>query len=228
VSDTRQAGDIQPSRFFVFMGVCGAGKSTVAAAVAGALSGRFLEADDLHPPQNVKAMSEGRPLTDEERWPWLQAVCEAALELADHDRPVMIACSALARRYRDFIRARLPDVIFVHLVGSPGVIRTRMMRRQSHFMSPDMLESQLATLEAPRGEPDCHSLDVDRPQAVVIAQAVSMCRRHAAAASTETRSAPTQPDSETGQVVAGISGATKPRENHPTTKHDGGQARGEG
>ncbi len=162
------------------MGVCGTGKSTVAAAAAEALSGAFVESDELHPPANVKAMSEGRPLTDAQRWPWLEAVCEAALAV-DGERPVMIACSALARRYRDFIRARLPRVIFVHLHGTSDVIRGRMMRRPSHFMPPTLLESQLATLEPPEGESDSCSLNIDGARDAVIAQAISICRRHIAA-----------------------------------------------
>ena len=177
MTDVREFGGTASSRFFVFMGVCGAGKSTVAEAVADALACDFLEADDLHPPENVKAMSEGRPLTDEQRWPWLEAVCRSALA-RNHELPVMIACSALARRYRDFIRERLPGVVFIHLHGTPDIIHQRMMRRPSHFMPPDLLESQLATLEPTLDEPDCHNLNIDGAQDAVIAQAISICGRH--------------------------------------------------
>ena len=196
VSDPENlAGDV-PSRFFVFMGVCGAGKSTIAEAVASAISGDFLDADDLHPAANVAAMSEGRPLGDADRWPWLEAVCAAALTV-DPARPVAIACSALMRRYRDFMRARLSAAVFIHLHGSPVLIRERMTHRRSHFMSPAMLESQLAALEPPDDEPGCHNLNVDGPQDAVIAQAISICRRHIAAtqqgapkASTESKTKP--------------------------------------
>ncbi len=191
MSDPRQLGDDTPTRFFVFMGVCGAGKTTVAQAVATAVSGVFLEADELHPPENLKAMSAGRPLTDQQRWPWLEAVCEAA-RASDAERPVMIACSALARRYRDFIRARLPNVIFIHLLGSAGIIRDRMLRRQAHFMPADMLESQLATLEPPEGEPDSYSLNIDGAQDAIAAQAIAICRRHMAALPQAAPRAPNQ------------------------------------
>ena len=180
VSDVRNRDGQTSARFFVFMGVCGVGKSTVARAAAEALDGSFVEADDLHSAENVKAMTEGRPLTDEERWPWLDAVCAAALA-APADGPVMIACSALALRYRDFIRARLPGAVFNHLQGPAETIRARMSERQSHFMSPAMLDSQLFVLEPPEGEPLCHRLDVDRPQEEVVAQAISICRRYLAA-----------------------------------------------
>lgn len=162
------------------MGVCGVGKSTVGRAAAEATNGAFVEADTLHSADNVKAMSEGRPLTDAERWPWLESVCEAALA-CDRDRPVMIACSALARRYRDFIRAHLPGVVFIHLEGSNEIIRARMARRESHFMAPSMLDSQLSVLEATAGEPGCHSIDIDGPQDAVIGQAITICRRYVAA-----------------------------------------------
>jgi gluconokinase len=180
VSDPQKLGGSTPSRIFVFMGVCGAGKSTMAQIVAKAISGDFLESDALHPPANVAAMRQGRALTDAQRWPWLEAVCDVA-RASDAGRPVMIACSALARRYRDFIRVRLPGAIFIHLHGSPDVIRDRMLRRPEHFMPPDLLDSQLATLESPQGEPDSYSLNVDGARDAVIAQAISICRRHIAA-----------------------------------------------
>ncbi|MCT7373775.1 gluconokinase [Chelativorans salis] len=181
MSDLDKIHDPAPSRFFVFMGVCGVGKSTVARAVADALSGTFIEGDALHSRENVKAMAEGRPLTDEERWPWLDAVCEAARS-APPSEPVTIACSALKKGYRDFMRAHLPEPIFLHLEGPEDVIRDRMARRQSHFMSPAMLASQLSILEPPSAGPACHILDVRVSQDEVIAQAISICRRHFPAA----------------------------------------------
>ncbi len=191
MSDSRKFGGNAASRFFVFMGVCGAGKTTVARAVAGAVAGDFLEADNFHPPANVKAMSEGRPLTDDQRWPWLDLVCDAAVA-TDTGRPVMIACSALARRYRDFMRARLPGAIFIHLIGTAEIIRERMIRRNAHFMPPDMLESQFSILEPTDDEPDCHKVNVDGSQGAVITQAISICRRLIAAVPPEAPPGPTE------------------------------------
>ena len=179
VSDLRTMDDGVPARYFVFMGVSGAGKSTVAEAVAAAIAGTFIEADALHPPTNVKAMAAGQPLTDADRWPWLAAVCEAARTSAP-DRPVTIACSALARRYREFIRRRLRGAIFIHLRGPAEVIRARMARRKTHFMPAALLESQIAALEETADEGDCHGLDIDDTAAAIIAEATAICRRHAA------------------------------------------------
>ncbi len=166
-----------PRRFFVVMGVCGVGKSTIAAAIAETIGGNMVESDALHSSENVEAMSNGRPLTDEQRWPWLHAVCDAALA-HDAGEPVVIACSALARRYRDLIRQRLPGVVFVHLQGDEDLIRTRLRERGPHFMAPGMLDSQLSVLEPTDDEFDCHELDIAGPLDAVAAQAVSICGSH--------------------------------------------------
>lgn len=163
------------ARYFVFMGVSGVGKSTVANAMATSFGGSMVEADDLHSPGNIKTMSQGRPLTDSERWPWLQAVCEAALNSTP---PAMIACSALRLNYRDFIRSMLDGAIFIHLAGPPELIRRRMAERRSHFMRPNMLESQISALEIPADEPSCHSIDISGSQDEVIARAKTICRQY--------------------------------------------------
>lgn len=167
----------EAARYFVFMGVSGVGKSTVATAMAARFGGSMIEADDLHSPDNIKAMSQGRPLTDAERWPWLRAVCRSAQDSAP---PVMIACSALRLIYRDFIRSMLEDVVFLHLSGSQDLIHRRMAGRTSHFMPPAMLQSQISILEVPAGEPRCHSIDISGPQDDVIARAETICRQYLA------------------------------------------------
>ncbi|MCD7060209.1 gluconokinase [Pelagibacterium xiamenense] len=171
----------RPAHFFVFMGVCGVGKSTMAKAFADALGGVFIEADALHPRENVEAMAAGRPLTDAERWPWLKAVCDHALAQAS-DRPAAIACSALRKPYRDFLRGNLADVAFFHLHGPEDVIRDRMARRKDHFMPLALLESQLSVLELPTDEPDCHGLDIRQAPDRLLAQAVATARRESGCA----------------------------------------------
>ncbi len=126
----------------VVMGVSGAGKSAVGAAVAAATGRRFLDADDLHPAANKAKMAEGHPLTDEDRWPWLDRVAAAA---AGPD--TVLACSALRRVYRDRLRAGVGDIAFVELDVSRDELRRRLAARQHEFMSPTLLDSQLATLE---------------------------------------------------------------------------------
>lgn len=135
-------------RYVVVMGVSGAGKSTIAERLAAAVDGLYLEGDVLHPPASVKAMANGIPLTDEMRRDWLVQVAESARALGETaDKPVVISCSALKRRYRDFLRTRLAGLEFVHLAGDFELIRSRLLERRGHFMPPTLLESQFADLE---------------------------------------------------------------------------------
>ncbi|MBS7544756.1 gluconokinase [Ancylobacter oerskovii] len=129
------------------MGVSGAGKSTVAQQLADRLGAAFIEADRLHSPENVALMRRGIGLTDAMRWPWLEAVGAAAR--AEPRRPVVIACSALRRIYRDFLRERLPGLRFVFVDGPREVIAERLRARPGHFAGITLLDSQLATLEPP-------------------------------------------------------------------------------
>ena len=129
---------------FVVMGVSGVGKTRAGTLLAEALGGRFVEGDDLHPPANRAKMAAGQPLTDGDRWPWLDCVGAA---LADPEPPVIAACSALRLRYRDRLRDRVPGLIFLHLVGDPALVRARLEARKGHFMPPALLDSQYGTLE---------------------------------------------------------------------------------
>lgn len=126
----------------VVMGPSGSGKSLVGAALAARLRSHFIDGDDLHPRGNVAKMAAGTPLTDEDRAPWLDAVAHALV----HQAPVVVACSALRRAYRDRIRASCADAWFVELVVPQTELRERMSRRD-HFMPASLLDSQLATLE---------------------------------------------------------------------------------
>jgi len=137
------------ARLVCVMGVSAAGKSTVGAALAQALQVPFADADDLHPQANRTKMASGTPLTDDDRWPWLDAV--GACFAASGDGLVM-ACSALRRVYRDRIRAHAPEVVFVHLDGTRELFAARATARTDHFMPASLLTSQLDTLE--RLDPD--------------------------------------------------------------------------
>lgn len=135
-------------RYIVVMGVSGAGKSTIAEHLAAAIGGLYLEGDALHPQANVEAMSNGIPLTDEMRRDWLIQVAASAKASGEvAGKPVVISCSALKRRYRDFLRTRLAGLEFVHLAGDFDLIRSRLLERRGHFMPPALLESQFADLE---------------------------------------------------------------------------------
>lgn len=145
----------------IVMGVSGSGKSTVGAALAGKLGLPFLEGDALHPQSNVEKMSAGIPLTDEDRWPWLDQI---GARLAQAPDGVVISCSALKSVYRDRLRkASGSSLFFIFLDGSLAVLREHMAHRTGHFMPLSMLDSQLATLEPPTGEPLVLRQDIAEP-----------------------------------------------------------------
>ena len=148
----------------VVMGVSGSGKTTVGAALADALGLPFVDADSLHPAANVAKMAAGIPLDDTDRAPWLDAV--GAVLAAG---PVVVACSALKRAYRDRLRAAAPGLKLVFLDGAPALLASRMAARPGHFMPTTLLDSQLATLERP--EPDEHALtaDIAEPAGEIVA-----------------------------------------------------------
>lgn len=161
------------SDYILVMGVCGAGKSTVASMLAAATGGRLIEADDHHPAGNIRAMSEGQPLTDEQRWPWLAAVAEAAADARrEAAGPVVIACSALKRRYRDRLRERLGPIAILHLAGPAALLRQRLEARRAHFMPPALLDSQLAALEPPDADEEALTFSVELSPDGIVATAV--------------------------------------------------------
>jgi carbohydrate kinase (thermoresistant glucokinase family) len=133
----------------IVMGVAGSGKSTVGEALAARLGWRFADGDDFHPPANVAKMSAGTPLTDEDRWPWLRAIAAAVAASLDRGESVVVACSALKRRYRDVLVGGREDVRVVYLQGSKELIAERMAKRRDHFMPTALLDSQFAALEEP-------------------------------------------------------------------------------
>ena len=144
----------------VVMGVSGTGKTSVAERLAVALGLTFIEGDSLHPDANVVKMTAGTPLTDADRWPWLEALATVVSQHRTEGHSTVLTCSALRRSYRDVLRSRGPDddCFFVHLSAPPEVLRHRMEQRE-HFMPASLLASQLATLE-PLG-PDEAGVEVD-------------------------------------------------------------------
>ena len=151
----------------VIMGVAGCGKSSVGAALSHATAIPYRDGDDLHPAANVAKMAAGSPLTDTDRWPWLDLV---AAELA-RSAPLMIGCSALKRAYRDRIRAGAGGpVLFIHLSGSRAVIEARMAARKNHFMPASLLDSQFAALEPPGTDEPHLTIDIDQPLAAIVAR----------------------------------------------------------
>lgn len=165
-------------RIVVVMGVAGCGKTTVGRALAASEGGAFIDGDDLHPPENVAKMREGTPLTDDDRWPWLDRLGAALAERASQDGLAFAACSALRRAYRDRLRQALGEpALFVHLEGERQLIRARMAARLGHYMPTALLDSQFATLEplAP-DEPLGETVAVTGSPEEVVAAALKVVR----------------------------------------------------
>lgn len=166
-----------PVRHLVLMGVCGSGKTTVAGILADRTGYEVAEADDFHPRANVEKMASGVPLTDEDRWPWLEELRSWMDDRATAGKSAIVTCSALKRSYREVLRQCDAPVIFVHLHGPKEVLAARMAARTNHFMPAGLLDSQLETLEPL--DPDEDGLVVDvgpAPQQIAteIMQALSM------------------------------------------------------
>ncbi|MGH0348842.1 gluconokinase [Sinorhizobium meliloti] len=155
------------------MGIAGTGKSEIACRLATTLGGAFIEADSYHSAENVERMRQGIGLTDADRWPWLAAVAQAARGAENH--PVIIACSALRRSYRDFLRDRIGPLRILYLEGSPELIAARLARRKGHFATGSLLESQLRALEPPAEDERVVRLDIRlSPEAIVAAALASL------------------------------------------------------
>ncbi len=152
------APSIPATTSIVVMGVSGSGKSTVAAGLVDRLGWEFAEGDDFHPPANVEKMRSGRPLDDDDRWPWLRILAAWIGEHEQEGTPVVVTCSALKRSYRDLLRDGHPSVWFAHVTADADLLRERVEQRTGHYMPASLLQSQLATLEP---------LEVDEPGVTV-------------------------------------------------------------
>jgi gluconokinase len=163
------------TRCAIVMGVSGCGKTSVGEGLSRNTSIRFVDGDALHPQANVDKMSAGNPLTDQDRWPWLEAI---GREFAKSPEPLIIGCSALKRSYRDMIRHHAGAMVtFIHLTGTREIISKRMQARRDHFMPPALLDSQFAALEPPTADEDSISIDIDQPLEAIIAQAAQHLSR---------------------------------------------------
>jgi gluconokinase len=153
-------GDKKIPCALVVMGVSGSGKSTIADALAKRLNWRFEDGDRFHPASNVAKMSAGQPLTDDDRWPWLQAIADEIDRVCGKGDRAVVACSALKRTYRNILVHGRDDVRIVFLDGTEALIASRLAARRGHFMPPGLLVSQFKTLEQPTAD--------ERPVAVSI------------------------------------------------------------
>lgn len=163
----------------VLMGVCGCGKSTVGRQLAQALGVHYVEGDDLHSAHNVALMAAGTPLTDADRHGWLQEVAGQLANATARSSGVVVACSALKRRYRDQLRAAAPDLLLVHLHGERDELARRLAGRVGHYMPATLLQSQLDTLESPSAAEHALTLDISAPPERLVAAVVQHLNRPA-------------------------------------------------
>jgi carbohydrate kinase (thermoresistant glucokinase family) len=156
----------------VVMGVSGCGKSTVGKMLSEKLNAKFIDGDDLHPEENKAKMAAGISLNDEDRWPWLDKVGSALA----NDEKIVIACSALKRKYRERILHHAPDAIFIHLNGTREVLAERMNSRSNHFMPVTLLDSQLETLEPLEFDEPGLKIDIDQPVEKIVESCLGFIR----------------------------------------------------
>lgn len=166
----RTATDRDAVPVLVVMGVSGSGKSTVARLLAERLDWPLLEGDEMHPPANIAKMAAGYRLTDADRGPWLARIRAWIDGQIARGEPAVVTCSALKRAYRDVLRD--PRVVFVHLTGTPELLRARLVARRDHFMPAGLLDSQLADLEPPGPDEQAISLDVGAADPPALAEQI--------------------------------------------------------
>lgn len=152
----------------VVMGVSGSGKSTIANSLAARLGWRCEDGDKYHPPANVAKMSAGQPLTDEDRWPWLQAIADEIDRSCKAGQRAVVACSALKRTYRDILVHGRDDVRIVFLNGPQDLIADRLAARKGHFMPPGLLTSQFKALEPPQPIERPITVSIDAPVETIV------------------------------------------------------------
>ena len=167
-----------PARQVVVMGVTATGKSAVGTRLAARLDMTYIEGDEFHPEANIKKMSAGEPLTDDDRRPWLETLARMLADNREAGIATVMGCSALRRSYRDILRGSMPSdaVGFLHLTASFDVLRDRMEHRE-HFMPASLLQSQFDTLEPLDDDELGVLLDVDAPLEEVVDAAAAAVER---------------------------------------------------
>lgn len=150
------------------MGVCGVGKTTIARGLAQRIGAIYIEADDYHPPENVRRMQSGVALTDEQRWSWLDAIAAAAMATTGD---CVIACSALKRSYRDRLRRSSDAMPIIHLTADQPLLEQRMAARKDHFMPATLIRSQFEILELPDTDEDFCTISAMEAPEVILDQA---------------------------------------------------------
>lgn len=158
----RPVSELTPARIIIVMGVSSSGKSAVGEALGVKLDAPFLDGDGYHPPANKEKMRAGTPLTDEDRWPWLETLAKALHDTAADKGVAVGACSALKRAYRDYLVEKAGEpILYILLDGPRQVIADRIAKRQHEYMPASLLDSQLATLERASGDENAVTLSLE-------------------------------------------------------------------
>jgi gluconokinase len=174
----------------VIMGVSGSGKTTIADKLAERLGWTFEDGDRFHPASNVAKMSAGHPLTDEDRWPWLQAISDEIDRVCGSGEHAVIACSALKRAYRNILVHGRGDVRIIYLNGTQQLIAERLAARKGHFMPPGLLDSQFKTLEPPQQNENPVTVSIDASVDAIVDDIIRQARLTPAHNSEPLRSQP--------------------------------------
>ena len=160
--------------FYVIMGVSGTGKSTIGKLLSDRTGWSFYDADDFHPQANVDKMNHGIALSDSDRLPWLQELQKLISRYIQSKRNGILACSALKSQYRQILRDKQDQVIFIYLRGDYDCIQNRVKQRRGHFMGADLLQSQFDTLEEPK---DAIVVDVSLSPEQIVTKSLSLIDR---------------------------------------------------
>jgi len=169
---------MKKGQVILLMGVCGCGKSTLGEKLAEKTGGCFIEGDELHPESNIRKMSSGQPLCDEDRWPWFDQISAAVAARKPQDDLIFVTCSALKESYRQYlIKSFGSDWKVIHLKGSFDLIHQRMQKRE-HFMPASLLQSQFDTLEEPTyGTDRLLTLSINQSMNEMVAEAMQWLGR---------------------------------------------------
>jgi gluconokinase len=158
-----------PPKVIVLTGVSGSGKTTVGQKLAEELGWDFYDGDDSHPRTNIEKMSHGIPLTDADRWPWLDRLNQRILKCLEEGRPAVLACSALKQSYRERLLKNTSHTVLVYLCGDFQLISQRMQQRHGHYMQAGMLQSQFDAWEEPTSG---ISVDIDASPDIIVAEII--------------------------------------------------------
>ena len=162
----------------ILMGPTGCGKTTVGHLLAQRLKWPFLDGDDFHPAANVAKMHNGTPLNDSDRRPWLLALQKEIERRNRAGQSAILACSALKKTYRELLGVDQQAVKTVYLRGSFELLQKRLADRRDHFMPPELLRSQLETLEVPEGG---LVVDIDEDPAMIVTRIIASLQQAALA-----------------------------------------------